>query len=243
LHRVVPNVAAFAPANEVQGERSSIVPPPIAEPVEAAPNAPSAPPPSLADVYGEERAPATERPAGDRLVGALFEALHDLHFQEDVRAGAEFVAKVLANAMHASTVLVHVYDINSRHFVVMSALGSRAAALSDYATAEDEPFLVEVMKEDEAVLVLDPKDDPRLCRGRFKLIEPQRSLVSAPAVIEGRYLGLVEIVDPADGSEFTEDDRNALSYTASAFARFLDRRGIVLSEAEDAAAPAQASAP
>lgn len=182
------------------------------------------------DVYGEPTAPKTVRPVGDRLVGELFEALHGFHFLEDVREGAEFLGGVLAEKMGPATVLVHVYDINSRHFVVMSAMGVRAAALADYATSEEEPFVVEVMKEDEATLVLQPSDDPRLARGRWLLVEPRRSVLCAPVAIESRYLGLVELVDPVDGSEFNEDDRNALTYAATAFARFLDRRGIVLSE-------------
>ncbi|HVU01400.1 MAG TPA: GAF domain-containing protein [Polyangiaceae bacterium] len=189
-----------------------------------------APPPETELVL---EGPKTERPPGDVVVSALFEELHALHFLDDVRSGANFVAKVLAEHMGASTVLVHVYDINSRHFVIMSALGNRASALADYATPEDDAFVAELMKDGEAIVVLDPKDDPRFSRGRFLLVEPSRSVACAPAVIERRYLGLLEVVDPLDGSEFGEDDRNALAYAASAFARFLDRRGIVLSEEDE----------
>jgi hypothetical protein len=198
----------------------------------------SAPPPVVVaafvpdDVYGDPTARKTVRPVGDRLVGELFEALHGFHFLDDVREGAAFLGHVLEEKMRPATVLVHVYDINSGHFVVMSASGSRAAALVDYATPEDEPFVVEIMNDDEATLVLQPGDDPRLSRGRWLLAEPLRSVLCAPCAIENRYLGLVELIDPLDGSEFDEDDRNALTYAASAFAKFLDRRGIVLSEDE-----------
>jgi hypothetical protein len=185
------------------------------------------------EVYADPVTRRTERPAGDGLVAELFEALHGFHFLDEVRDGAAFLARVLEENMRPATVLVHVYDINSRHFVVVSATGGRAAALVDYATPEEEPFVVEIMKEDEATLVLQPGDDPRLSRGRWLLVEPQRSVLCAPATIEGRFLGLVELIDPLDGSEFDEDDRNALTYAASAFARFLDRRGIVLSEEDE----------
>jgi GAF domain-containing protein len=198
------------------------------------------------DVYGDPATRATERPVGERLVGELFEALHGFHFLEDVREGAAFLGRVLEEKMRPATVLVHVYDINSGHFVVMSASGARSAALVDYATPEDEPFVVEIMNEDEATLVLQPGDDPRLSRGRWLLVEPRTSVLCAPVAIESRYLGLVELIDPLDGSEFDEDDRNALTYAASAFAKFLDRRGIVLSEDEPSAETSvspQASAP
>jgi GAF domain-containing protein len=208
-------------------EGSSTVP--TSSPASAAAALPS---PLVDDVYGDPSTRPTARPVGDRLVGELFEALHKFHFLDDVREGAAFLSHVLEEKMRPATVLVHVYDINSRHFVVMNASGLRAAALVDYATPEDEPFVVEIMKEDEATLVLQPGDDPRLSRGRWLLAEPRRSVMCAPCAVEDRYLGLVELIDPIDGSEFDENDRNALTYAASAFAKFLDRRGIVLSEDE-----------
>jgi hypothetical protein len=195
-------------------------------PAPASPPVPSSPQPD--DAYGELRGPRTERPRDDRLMGALFEALHDLHFSADVREGAAFVQRVLREKMRAGTILVHVHDINSRHFVVMSAHGSRAAALVDYATPEDDAFVAEIMKSDGAALFA--ASDPRLARGRWLLVEPRRSVLCAPAVVDGRYLGLIELADPEDGTELGEDDRNALTYVANAFARFLAQRGIVLSE-------------
>ena len=185
------------------------------------------------EIYADVEAPPTLRPTGDRLVGGVFEALHALHFLESAREGASFVGGILAEKMRPGTILIHLYDINSGHFVVVGAHGSRAAALMDYATPEDDPFIAEVMKDDDATLVREPAQDPRFSRGRWLLAPPTRSVLAAPAISDGRYLGLLEIADPEGGAEFTEDDRHALAYAASAFARFLDRRGIVLSEEPD----------
>jgi GAF domain-containing protein len=168
------------------------------------------------------------RPAGDGLVGVVFEALHELHFLNDVREGARFVGRVLEEKMKPSIALVHLYDINSRHFVVMSAMGSRREVLLEYATPDDDPLAAEIMKSDEAILVVDPASDPRLARGRWRLAEPKKSVLCAGASIDGRYLGLLEIADPVDGSEFSEEDRNVLTYIATAFAKYLDGKGIVL---------------
>ncbi|HEX4475493.1 MAG TPA: GAF domain-containing protein [Polyangiaceae bacterium] len=182
------------------------------------------------DVYGEREDPPTVRPAGDRLVGALFEALHALHFMDEVRDGATFVQGVIASQIRPRAILVHLYDINQREFVIVAASGARTAALIDFQTADSDALVEDVMKGAEALLVLDPTTDPRLAKGRWLLVEPKQSVLCAPVVSEGRYLGLLEIADPIDGAEFTEDDRNALTYVASAFARFLVGRGVVLSE-------------
>lgn len=195
------------------------------------------PPGEPDDLYAETEAPATIRPTGDRLVGGLFEALHSLHFLEDVRAGAMFLGRTIAEKMKPATTLVHLYDINSGHFVVVSAEGSRANALLDYATPEDDPFIVEVMKNEDSTLVDDPGAEQRFQRGRWLLVEPKRSVLCAPVISGGRHLGLIEVADPADGGNFTDDDRNALTYAASALSRFVDRRGLVLSDEPELSSP------
>ncbi|HEX3594232.1 MAG TPA: GAF domain-containing protein [Polyangiaceae bacterium] len=197
---------------------------------------PSIPPPAD-DVYAGDEAPPTLRPAGDRLVGGLFEALHGLHFHADVRHGADFVCRTLAEKMRPKTTLVHLYDINSGHYLVVSADGHRAAALVDYATPEDDAFIVEVMKGDDAELVQDPASDPRFGRGRWALVEPKRSVLCAPVARDGRHFGLLEVVDPADGGAFSDDDKNALMYAASTLSRFISRRGLVLSDEPERSSP------
>ncbi len=82
--------------------------------------------------------PADAPSRGRSLVGGLFEALHGLHFLPDVRQGATFVCRTLTEKMRPATMLVHLYDINSGHFLVVSAQGNRAAALLDYATPETD---------------------------------------------------------------------------------------------------------
>lgn len=180
------------------------------------------------DAYGDATRVPTVRPAGDGLVGAVFEALHELHFVEDAKEAAHFVRRVIEEKMKPSVALVHLYDINTRHFVVMSAAGSRAEVLADYETPDDDPLASEIMRGDEAMLVLDPATDPRLSKGRWRLAEPKKSVLCAPVAVEGRYLGLLEIADPIDGSEFGEEDRNVFTYVANAFAKYLNTRGVVL---------------
>jgi hypothetical protein len=185
------------------------------------------------EAYEDPNATPSIRPAGDGLVGAVFEALHELHFSRDVKEASHFVKRVIEEKMQPSVALVHLYDINSRHFVVMSALGDRAEVLAEYATPDDDALAAEIMRGEEAMLVLDPASDPRLTRGRWRLVEPKKSVLCAPVAVDGRYLGLLEIADPKDGSEFNEEDRNVLTYVATAFAKYLAGRGVVLDEEDD----------
>jgi hypothetical protein len=188
------------------------------------------PEPVLDDAWGGDEQPRTVRPAGDRLVGALFEALHALHFMDDVHVAAGFIRRVLTEKMRPRVVLVHLYDINTREFLVVSASGGRAEALVGCTTPDDDSLVAEIMRGTEAAIVLEAGTDSRFTRGRWLLVEPKKSVLCAPVSVEGRYLGLIELADPEDGAEFTEDDRNGLTYVANAFARFLAGRGVVLSD-------------
>lgn len=163
-------------------------------------------------------------------MGELFEALHDLHFSPGVHAGTDYIAALVAEKTGARVALVHLYDINRGEFVVASAIGARADALLDWSTPEEDPIVAEALANVEAIGISDPEADARLRRDRWALIEPRRSVICAPVLREGRYLGLIEVVDPIDGDEFTETDRNAMTYVAGALATFLSERGIVLSE-------------
>jgi len=52
-------------------------------------------------------------------------------------------------------------------------------------------------------------------------------VITAPVMQAGRFLGAVELVDPADGN-FDPSDINALTYIAGQFAEYLGQHGIVV---------------
>lgn len=182
------------------------------------------------DLYGDEAGPPTERPLGERLLGELFEALHEVHFSPGVHAAASFVAGLVAEKTRARIALVHLYDINRGEFVVASAVGDHREALHEWATPESDPVLAEALRCGEAIHIAQPCQDERMRLDRWRLIEPKNSVICAPAMVERRYLGALEVVDPLEGSDFTEADRNAMTYVADVFGKFLSRRGLCLSE-------------
>ncbi len=53
------------------------------------------------------------------------------------------------------------------------------------------------------------------------------SLVVAPVMEAGRFLGAIELANPLDGNPFTEPEGNALSYIAEQFAELVGSRGVV----------------
>jgi GAF domain-containing protein len=62
---------------------------------------------------------------------------------------------------------------------------------------------------------------------RYAALGGARSLLVAPVVHEGRFLGAIELLNPLDGQPFNESEGNALTYIAEQFAEFISSHGIV----------------
>src|SRR5262249_34181324 len=58
------------------------------------------------------------RAPGEDLIGDLFERMHELAFMPDMVSGADFVLRVLSEIIPCEGILIHVFDLNKREFVV-----------------------------------------------------------------------------------------------------------------------------
>jgi hypothetical protein len=160
------------------------------------------------------------RLSGVELITDLFEAMHTLHFLRDSLEGAEFILALVMEKLPSAVGLVHFYDINSREFVVVRAVGPGAAKALQIRTSEKDPLIAEAMGGRRAVVIDDAKMDPRAQNGRWALIGSCLSLVCAPVEQGGRFLGLLALSNPRDGGPFDESDGHALTYMGEQFAEF-----------------------
>jgi hypothetical protein len=213
----------------------SAKPPPVAE----LPLAPMEPPGVVKaglEPSAPPRAMESQRPRGDALIGRLFEAVHTLEFLEDAQSGAEFVLRLAMETLEVQIGIVHLHDFNSRSFVIASAGGPKADALIELRCPETEPLLAQAMACDKPLLLAEAQGHPLTSRGRWALLDCARSILCAPVQQGGRFLAAIEVANPVDGSPFSADDLNAMSYVAERFARFLAARGIVFSTDDVSAA-------
>jgi len=173
--------------------------------------------------------PAVRRRAGEDLIGELFEAMHDLHFMPDVVHGAEFVIDTLDSVVPAAGVLVHVFDINNRQFVVVRAKGPNIQGALLHRTPDSEAFITFVMRRPGSSIVQDVQQETRVLGPRWEALELEpRRVLCAPVRQGGRYLGLIELADPLGDEPFHQTEQNAVDYVCQQFAEFLANRPIVL---------------
>jgi hypothetical protein len=232
-----PPAAAAAPSAPPAAAAAPSAPPAAA----AAPSAPSAPPQtqpagvgagapaSLATAPPEQPPGPRRRKPGEDLIGELFEAMHDLHFVTDVVSGAQFVLAILQQMLPSEGVLVHVFDINTRHFVVLRAAGPNARKVLLHRTPDKEALFVDAMRRTRCVRFDGARGQAHFEGGRWAVlgVTPE-SVLCGPVQQGGRYLGAIEVANPRGGGPYHESEANALDYICEQFADFVAARPIVI---------------
>jgi GAF domain-containing protein len=79
-------------------------------------------------------------------------------------------------------------------------------------------------------VVLDgaPTSTPPASSSLSKLGVQPRAVLCGAARLGGRYLGLIELANPAGGEPFHDGEANALDYVCEQFAEFVASRPIIL---------------
>jgi hypothetical protein len=225
---------ASAPAPAAAPPPAPSAPPPAAlssPPVASAPPPAFYPPPVSSPPAAAALAPppaARFRVRGEDLIADLFEAMHDLHFVRDALEGGEFCLALAMEKLPSEAGLVHLYDIDRREFLVTSTRGTGASKLLLQRYPENDGMLRAAMRKGRALVVVDATGGgPATLLPRYGALGGARSLLVAPVIHHGRFLGAIELLNPLDGQPFNESEGNALTYIAEQFAEFISSHGIV----------------
>jgi GAF domain-containing protein len=167
------------------------------------------------------------RTRGEDLIADLFEAMHDLHFVRDSIEGGDFCLALAMEKLPSQAGIVHLYDIDRREFLVSSVRGPGTGKLLLRRHPETDELLSAAMRKRRTVVADQAFAAEAGSIDRYVALGGVRSLMIAPVMQSGRFLGAIELVNPLDGQPFTEAEGNALSYIAEQFAEFVATRGIV----------------
>ncbi len=164
---------------------------------------------------------------GEDLIADLFESMHDLHFARDAVDGGDFCLSLAMAKLPSLAGIIQLYDIDRREFLVTSTRGEGTGKLLLRRFPETDGLLAAAMRKRRAVVIADALQSEAATNERYVAIGGARSLIIAPVMLSGRFLGAIELLNPADGLPFTESDGNAVTYIAEQLAEFVAARGIV----------------
>jgi len=153
--------------------------------------------------------------------------MHDLHFVRDSIEGGDFCLALAMEKLPSQAGIVHLYNIDRREFFVTSVRGPGTNRLLLTRHPESDTLLSAAMRKRRAVVIDDAATGEARAIDRYVALGGARSLMIAPVMQAGRFLGAIELVNPLDGQPFTEAEGNALTYIAEQFAEFVATRGIV----------------
>jgi GAF domain len=176
---------------------------------------------------------------GEDLIADLFESMHDLHFARDTVDGGDFCLSLAMTKLPSLAGIVQLYDIDRREFVVTNTRGEGTDKLLLRRFPESDGLLAAAMRKRRAVVFADAIQSEATTNERYVSIGGARSLIVAPVMLSGRFLGAIELLNPIDGEPFTESDGNAVTYIAEQFAEFVAARGIVTDPERISARPHQ----
>lgn len=170
-------------------------------------------------------APPSSRPqSAIDVLDLLFDAMQDLPFLETALEASAFCLASALRVLPSRAGMVHLYDINTREFITVYAQGEHTEKLLMTRTPETCPLLSAALKKRRAMSVrYDRGGSPQV---RHAFYGPPRSVLIAPAMVDGRYLAVIELIDPMQDGVFDERAENAISYVADRFAEFLAQHGV-----------------
>jgi GAF domain len=203
---------------------SASSPPPVVVPTPPSPAAAPAPTPHAG---AAPLAQPRTRARGEDLIADLFESMHELHFLRDAVEGGNFCLGLAMEKIPSQAGIVHLYDIDRREFLVTSTRGVAASTLLLRRHSETDALLSAAMNKRRALVFVDASQGETSSLERYVTLGGARSLIVAPVMQAGRFLGAIELLNPLDGQPFTESEGNALTYIAEQFAEFVAARGVV----------------
>ena len=156
----------------------------------------------------------------------LFDAMYDLGLFETAVEGASYCLASLLRALPSRAGMIHLYDTETREFVTVYAQGPSSDELL-MNRHSDEDWLISAAICKHKPLVMSYGDEvggrPLDRHAKFGAI---KSVLVAPVFSWGRCLGVIELVDPTDGSPFDVRSQNAIAYAADRYGEFLGERGV-----------------
>jgi GAF domain-containing protein len=143
--------------------------------------------------------------------------------------GGDYVLSLALEMIPSKVGLLHLYDIDRREYVVACVSGPGAEALLNRRFAESEHLFAAAMRKRRALVFADARSEESTASAeRFVILGGALSVIVSPILKGGRFIGVIEVMNPIDGIPFTEEEGNAIDYLSEQFGEFVAARGTQL---------------
>ena len=144
----------------------------------------------------------------------------ELRSLSTVAEGASFVVGLAQKKMRCTMGIVHTYDADPHEFVLVHAVGPNPSKAIGLRTPDSDPVFAEAVRRSVPMIV--EGNDPRVCEGRWVVLEGlPMSIMLCSVVHGGQLVAMMEVAHSNADSSFDESDVAVMAAIAKEFGAFV----------------------
>jgi putative nucleotidyltransferase with HDIG domain len=133
------------------------------------------------------------------------------------------VTQMTQHTLNASASSLLLFDDNERELLFEVAEGQAGEVLKQIRIDVQSGIAGWVARNGKPVIVNDVSKDPRFSRGIDDLTDfSTKSIICAPLIVQNKVIGVIEVLNKVDGSNFSDQDLDTLVSVASTAAMALE---------------------
>jgi hypothetical protein len=171
--------------------------------------------------------PALQPPVAavsENILEDIFLDIQSLHERSmEMEDAINFVLDLAMNKIPAESGSILFADINGTELYFAAARGPKAKAVLNFRVPIAQGIVGFCVREGVSIAISDAPRDARFYRKISDLLSyPNRNLVCVPIQFEGRVYGCIELLNRKDGSQFSLNEINALTYIGNQFGQYVN---------------------
>jgi hypothetical protein len=166
--------------------------------------------------------------SSDDLISELFQLTQEIYDKPDLEAAANFILDLAMRSVSVDAGAVFISDINQMDLYFAAARGPKASEAMRFRVPMGQGIVGFCAQEGVALAVSEAQRDPRFYAAVSKGVGYEtRSILCAPAQIQGQVFGAIELINKRQGSTFTAVEMSVLNFLAHELADYLTHTGLV----------------
>lgn len=169
--------------------------------------------------------PRADEEAADKIA-ELFEETQRLYDHPKLAGAANFILDLAMKTVACESGAVFISDINAQDLYFAAARGPKAQEVLKFRVPMGQGIVGFSAQEGVSLAINDVHKDPRFYAAISKSLGYEtKAILCAPVQKEGRVYGALELINKKQGTSFTLQENNLLSYLALAFADYIISTG------------------
>lgn len=167
----------------------------------------------------------SEETVSENILEDVFLEIQIIHENTmDMEQVVNFVMELAMSKVPAESGAILFADSDGRELYFATARGPKAAEVMDFRVPMGKGIVGFCARQGVSLAISDAQRDERFYRNISDALQyPTQSILCAPIQFEGRVYGCIELMNRQQGSAFSANEVNAMTYIGRQFAEYINR--------------------